>query len=66
MVPNLDIMALCVVIGMTNMNSQSSEIPSVACTTNSHGCKTQEISIFGKMGKIVISITKLLISVKNP
>ena len=28
-------------------------------------CKTREILISGKNGKIVISITKLLISVKN-
>ena len=28
-------------------------------------CKTREILISGKKGKIVISITKLLISVKN-
>ena len=30
-------MALCVVIGMANMNSQSSEIPSVASTPNIRG-----------------------------
>ena len=28
-------------------------------------CKTREIPIYEKMGKIVISITKIVISVKN-